>query len=471
MKFGTDGWRAIMAEDFTFDNVRICAQSVANYLKDTGTSQRGLVVGYDTRFQSDRFAAAVAEVLAGNGVVCYLCQSPAPTPVISYSILVNKAAGAAIITSSHNAAEWNGFKYKPEYAGSASPEVVAELEKRIVRIQASGDVRRMDYEEGERAGLIKRIDPAPPYFRHIGELVDLEALRSAGVKLVHDAMYGAGAGYFRRAIGDGRTEVIEVHHERNPMFPGISRPEPIGPNLSELISIVPRIGATLGLATDGDSDRVGLVDEKGRFITQLEVFALLALYLLEVRGWRGGMVKSLSTTSMIDRLGQMYGVPVFETPVGFKYIGPKMLEEDTIIGGEESGGFGFKHHIPERDGVLAGLFLTDMVVKLGRTPSQLVEFLFSKVGPHYYDRVDVEFPQERRREIIEHVEKNPPTAIDGSPVVRVQTDDGFKYHTADGSWLLIRFSGTEPVLRIYTETDDKARVQRILLAGKRLAGL
>ena len=471
IKFGTDGWRAIIAEDYTFKNVRICAQSVANYLKDMGTSGSGLVVGYDTRFASEDFAAAVAEVIAGNGITCYLCDAAAPTPVVSYSILVQKAAGAVIITSSHNAARWNGFKYKPEYAGSASPEVVAELEKRIVDIQSTGVVRRTDLDQAIAKGLVKKFAPAPAYFEHIGELVDLPSLKDAGLKVVHDAMYGAGMGYLKGLLAGGKTQITEIHSVRNPLFPGLARPEPIGANLSDLMATVVNTGAAIGLATDGDSDRVGVVDEKGNYVDQLRVFGLLALYMLDIRGWRGPMVKSLTTTSMIDKLGKLYGVPVIETPVGFKYVGPKMMETDAIIGGEESGGFGFRGHIPERDGLLAGLFLMDMMGKLGRSSSQLVDYLFSKVGPHYYDRIDVEFPPDRRQEITQRVANNPPEVIDGEPVVRIQTDDGFKYHLADGSWLLIRFSGTEPVLRIYTETNSPERVRRILNEGKRIAGV
>jgi len=471
IKFGTDGWRAIIGEDFTFDNVRICAQSVANYLKDKSVAGRGLVVGYDTRFESEDFAAAVAEVVAGNGIPCFLCEPATPTPVVSYSILVQGAAGAAIITSSHNAAEWNGFKYKPEYAGSASPEVVAELEKRILDIQSRGGVQRVPLEKAIREGIVRRIDPRGPYVEHVAQLVDLAVLRKAGFRVVHDAMYGAGIGYYRMLIGGDRTDVVEVHSERNPLFPGLARPEPISHNLGDLMRAVVDTRAAVGFATDGDADRVGVVDENGKYIDQLRVFGLLALYLLDVRGWRGPMVKSLSTTSMIDRLGEIYNVPVYETPVGFKYIGPAMMEKGAMIGGEESGGFGFKGHIPERDGMLAGLFILDMMVKLGKNPSQLVEYLFSKVGPHYYDRVDFEFPSDQREVIIQRIRSNPPTIIDGSPVVRIQTEDGYKYHTADGSWLLIRFSGTEPVIRVYTETNDPARVPRILETGKKLAGI
>lgn len=470
IKFGTDGWRAVIAEDYTFENVRIVAQAVANYLKDFNKASGGLVAGYDTRFSSEHFAAAVAEVMAGNGIVCYLCDRTAPTPTISYAILDRQASGAAVITASHNPAIWNGFKYKPEYAGSASPEVVAELEQRIADIQLSHEVNRTELRPAVDSGLVKMFDPRPAYFEQVSRLVDLETLRNSGLRIVYDAMYGAGAGYFQHLIGGGSTVVEGIHQERNPIFPGI-RPEPIAVNLGELMSRVKETKADLGIATDGDADRVGLVDEKGRFVTQLQVFGLLALYLLEVRGWRGPLVKSLSTTSMIDKLGSLFNVPVYETGVGFKYIGPKMLEVDAIVGGEESGGFGFKGHIPERDGVVAGLMLADMVVRLKRRPSELVEYLYSKVGPHYYDRIDLEFPADQRAAIVKRIVDNQPNAIDGVPVSEVKLVDGYKYILADGSWLLIRFSGTEPIMRIYAETDSMKRVLALLSFGRQLAGV
>lgn len=470
IKFGTDGWRAIIAEDFTFDNVRIVSQAVANYLRQVHLAERGVVVGYDTRFASENFAAAVAEVMAGNGIVCYLCDAATPTPTISYGVLSLKAGGGVVITASHNPGEWNGFKYKPDYAGSASPEIVAELERHIETIQSGGEVLRLDHGQASAKGLIKLLNPRPLYFEQVGKLIDLEYLRSAGIKVVHDAMYGAGAGYFEALLAGGRTQVIGLHQERNPIFPGI-RPEPIAVNLKRLSRSVRRRKAQLGIATDGDSDRVGIVAENGEFVNQLQVFGLLALYLLEVRGWRGGIVKSLSTTSMINKLGTIYGVPVEETPVGFKHIGPKMLASDSMIGGEESGGFGFRGHIPERDGIVAGLMIADMSLRLGRTPSELVSYLYEIVGPHYYDRVDLDFPAELRGAILRRIADANPSELDGVPVVHVNTADGFKYTLGDGSWLLIRFSGTEPIMRVYTETNRPERVRRILREGVQLAGL
>ena len=471
IKFGTDGWRAIIAEDYTFENVRICAQAVAQFLRDTGGAERGLVVGYDTRFASEDFAAAVAEVVAANDIKVYLCDQACPTPAVSFSILGRRAGGAVIITASHNPAAYNGFKYKPEYAGSASPEVVAQLEQRIEAIQNGGQVKRIPLDQAKAAERVELIDPRRPYLDHLANLVDLEPIRQAGLRVAVDSMFGAGAGYLKDLVDGGRTEVIELNGERNPSFPGVA-PEPITRNLGRLAALIredPSI--SIGLATDGDADRVGAMDERGNFIDQLQTFALLALYLLEVRGHRGALVKSVTTTSMTYRLGELYNVPVYETPVGFKYIGPVMMEHDALIGGEESGGFGFRGHIPERDGVLSALYLLDFVVKTGKTPSQLIEYLYQKVGGHYYDRIDLHFPADQRAAIVERLRAARPTEIDGTPVTPEVMDDGFRFVFADGGWLLIRFSGTEPVMRIYTETNSVDRVQRILAAGRELAGV
>ena len=470
IKFGTDGWRAIIAEDYTFDNVRACAQGVANYILNCGTASQGLVVGYDTRFASEDFAAAVAEVVAANGIKVYLNSQAAPTPVISYAVLDKKAAGAVIITASHNPGIWNGFKYKPEYAGSASPEVVATLEDQIQQVLSNNDIKRVSLSEGIEQGVIEYHDPKPVYSEQIASLVDIDRVRQAGLKVVVDSMYGSGSGYFKELLAGGTTEVIEINGERNPLFPGI-QPEPIAPNLQRLCNTVKVINADAGLATDGDADRIGLVDENGVFITTLQVYALLALYLLEVRGQRGAMVKSITTTNMIYRLGELFSVPVYETQVGFKYLGPKMMSENALIGGEESGGFGFRGHIPERDGILSGLFLLDLMVEMKKKPSQIIEYLYNKVGPHHYDRIDIHFSPEKREEVIQRLEKAKPDQIDSSAVSRIDTIDGFRYVLSDGSWLLIRLSGTEPLLRIYSESDSMTRVHRLLNEGKELAGV
>ena len=451
--------------------MRLCAQAVADYLYQAGLASRGLVIGYDTRFASEDFASAVAEVVAGNGIKVYLCPKATPTPIISFGVLAQKAGGAVIITASHNPAAWNGFKYKSELGSSASTEVVAGLEKTISHIIESGEkVNQMPIAKALEQGLVENLDLAPIYFDQINKLVDLDGIRRSGLKIVVDPMYGAGAGYFKTLLGGGNIEVVEINNERNPLFPGI-QPEPIAANLARLSATVRELGANVGLATDGDADRIGVIDEKGVFLTQLQVFALLCLYLLEVRGERGPIVKTITTTSMLYRLGEMFKVPVYETLVGFKYVAPIMLSKNALIGGEESGGYGFRGHTLERDAILAGLFFLDLMIRTGKSPSQLIDYLYSKVGPHHYRRIDVEFPEGERQMIHNRIRDNFPGSINGVKVVKTDTADGYRFILTDTSWLLIRFSGTEPILRIYAESNTPARVDKLLELGSGLAGV
>jgi len=470
IKFGTDGWRAVIAEDFTFENVRYCAQGVADYLTETKLAQRGIVIGYDTRFASEDFAAAAAEVIAGNNIIVYLTPQATPTPVISYGVLAKKAAGAIIITASHNPGEWNGFKFKDENGWSASDEITSKIVDFIARSYTAGKVSRLPLAEAKQKGLVAMSDLAPEYFEQIARLVDIEALRRTNLKIVIDPMYGAGAGYLKKILGGGALKILEIHGERNPIFPGL-HPEPILPHLDELVDAMKKNKANVGLATDGDADRMGIVAENGDFLTQLQVFALLCLYLLEIRGERGAIIKTLTTTSMANRLGELFAVPVHQTAVGFKYIAPLMRSENAIIGGEESGGYGFRGHVLERDGILANLYFLDFMVKTGKNPSELLEYLYSKVGPHHYHRVDIKFSETERKAIIGRVRDNPPQTIDGVKVVKLDTTDGYRFILADNSWLLIRFSGTEPLLRIYAETDSPERASRLLEIGKKIAGV
>jgi alpha-D-glucose phosphate-specific phosphoglucomutase len=470
IKFGTDGWRGIIAEDFTFANVRFCAQAVAEYLRDKGMAPRGMVVGYDTRFASERFAAAVAEVFAGNDIRTHLCPKVAPTPVVSYGVTHEKAAGAVIITASHNPGQWNGFKIKSPDGSSAPTQVEAEVESRLPQIISQDRIKRLDLEEGLSKGIVRYLDPTPDYFDHIAKLVDLYSLRQSGLKITADSMFGAGSGYFKKILEGGKTEVTEINGERNPIFPGI-QPEPIARHLAKLSATIRQNGSAVGLATDGDADRIGVVDEKGSPLTPLQIFALLALYFFEVRGERGPIVRTVTTTSMLDKLGKIYNVPVYETKVGFKHVAPVMMAENALIGGEESSGFGFRGHIPERDGILAGLFLLDLMNRLGKTPSQLLEHLYAKVGPHHYNRVDLEFPPADREKIIGRVAGKTPSRIGGRDVVKVNTADGFHFSMADGSWLLFRFSGTEPILRIYAEASSLEQANSLIAEGKILLGV
>lgn len=470
IKFGTDGWRGEIAENYTFDNLRRCAQGFASYMLNQGKKGQPIVVGHDKRFQSEKFALAAAEVLAANGLRVLLTDGPTPTPVIAFSVVHHKAAGAVNITASHNPPTDNGFKVRNETGGAIDPAGLKEIEDSIP--DSVEDVLRTDVNEALKNGLITKFDPAPAYIEHlrVDGLIDLEPIRSAGLKVMVDAMWGNGAGWFTRLLEGGKTQVIEIHNTRNPIYPEMKRPEPIQPNIDVGLAETVKQGADVLLVTDGDADRLGIGDENGRFVNQLEVYALLAYYLLEVRRERGAIVKTLSTTSMLNKLGALYQVPVFETGVGFKYVAPKMTETDAMIGGEESGGYAFRGNVPERDGILAGLYFLDLMVKLKKKPSELLQILFEKVGPHYYDRIDHAFSGDRSMREEKILNANPET-IGGLKVEGLDSTDGFKFKLQDDGWLLIRFSGTEPILRVYTETTHGDKVQAILQDGLRIAGL
>jgi len=469
IRFGTDGWRAIIADQFTFANVRVCAQATASYLREAGTAERGVVVGYDTRFASEAFASAAAEVMAANGIPVYLCNRPAPTPVIGYAILTRQAAGSVVITSSHNPAEWSGFKVRTEYAGAAPPEVLSRIESLIPEARKKG-TPGIPLAEAKRRGLVELFDPRPQYLEHLGELVELERLRSAGLRVVVDPMYGAGAGYLARLLAGGKTRVWRIRSSRNPLFPGMHNPEPIPRNLAATVRAVRRSGAQVALCTDGDADRLGVLDGQGRFVNQLETFALLAYYLLEVRGLRGPLVKSVTTTSMIRALGELYGVPVHETAVGFKYLGPKMRETDALIAGEESGGFAFRGHLPERDGILSGLYLLDLMAQRRKELPGLIEELFAKVGAHYYDRIDVVMAEAEAARVRSTLETLEPARIGGLRVTGYDRTDGLRFLLNDGAWALIRLSGTEPLMRIYAEVREEQQLRPVLEETRALTG-
>nr|MDQ6918930.1 phosphoglucomutase/phosphomannomutase family protein [Candidatus Dormibacteraeota bacterium] len=450
IKFGTDGWRGIIADDFTFANLRLVAQGVADYLNSRGPGPLG-VIGFDCRFGAEAFSDEVARIFAGNGIRTLLFDRPSPTQVASWTVIDRKAAGAVAITASHNPYMFNGVKYKPETGSSAPTEVIRELEERIAGLTADS------VKHGEREPLVEVYNPMPAYVAQVGRMVSLDALRAADLKVLHDCMYGSGYGYIAGMLDGGSTRVVELHHERNPFFGGVN-PEPITPNLGAALATMKSGGYDLCVATDGDADRVGIIDEGGRFINQLQVYALLMLYLFEIRGWRGPVVRALNMTSMADKLGKEFGVPVYEVPVGFKYVAPKMMETDAVLGGEESGGFGFRGHIPERDGILAGLFFADMMVRAQKPISGVLADLERKVGPHAYSRHDIHLPretyEERRLQILETLRENQPRTVAGVDVERVRDDDGYKFFLKDGSWVLLRTSGTEPLIRVYAEAGD-----------------
>ena len=468
IKFGTDGWRGIVADDFTFANVRRVAQGSAEYLR-TLSADPLAIVGYDCRFASEDFAQAVADVFAANGVRTLMFDRPSPTQVASWTVIDRKANGAAVVTASHNPYLFNGIKFKSETGSAASPEVIAQLEPRINALE---EVPVPD--RSKSAGLVSMYDPRAPYYTQIARMVDLTAIRSAGLHIVHECMFGSGYGYIKELLDGGRTSVVELHPERNPLFGGVN-PEPIPPNIDAAIAYMRGGGQDLCICTDGDADRVGIIDETGRFINQLQVFALLMLYLFDVRHMVGPVVKTVNMTAMAEQLGAEFGTTVYEVPVGFKNVAPKMMETDAVLGGEESGGFAIRGHIPERDGILVGLLFADMIVKLGRPLSQILAGLEKRVGPHAYARHDIHLDRETyerdRMRILRTLESHEPSEIAGVKVERIRSDDGFKFYLADGSWVLLRTSGTEALVRIYSEAADKAAVEARLAALEDIVSL
>ena len=475
--FGTDGWRARVADDFTFENVRRCADGVARYVLGVGASARGVVVAYDRRFASEHFAAVAAEVLLAHDIPVIFAAGAVPTQMSSFEVVERGAAAGIVITASHNPWTDNGFKVKSPQGSAAGPEILAVLEAAIAENGGTAIPRR-PFADAEAAGLVERFDPFPGYERFVRRTLDLDALRGADVTLLVEPMYGAGAGWIGRLLAGGRIRVSEIHSERNPFFGGIN-PEPIRPHIDEALGIVARGGYDLGLLLDGDADRSGAVDERGVFIHQLQVYGLLMYYLVEHRGLRQPVVKTVNETSMADRLGARYGVDVHETPVGFKYVGPKMIEMGAMFGGEESGGYGFGMHLPERDGIYSDLLLLDLFLRekaAGRWPvSRAMAHFHEIAGPSHYQRVDVHvareaYPAVKERLYVQLREKGP-VELAGQPVARtvaLSTNDGYKFFIGDGSWLLVRWSGTEPLVRIYTEATSPAVADGCIAAGEAL---
>jgi len=475
IQFGTDGWRAGIADAYSFDAVRVCAQSVAEWVQKSGDADRGIVIGFDRRFRSEHFAAAAAEVVAAHGIHVFLASAASPTQSFSYATMRKKAKAGIVITASHNPWTDNGFKVKEESGSAASPAVITELEKIIHPLESHPqDVKRMKFDDAKAKGLVEIFDPAPDYLERVAQLFDLEAFKAAGYTIVCEPLFGSAAGYFPRLLGGGKTKIIELHAERNPFFGGVN-PEPIPPNIDEFLARIPKENADVGLAVDGDADRAGLADEKGNFVTTLTLYALLMWYLLEVRKLRKPVVKTVNMSAMVDRLGEKYGVPVYEVPVGFKYIAPKMIETGAMMGGEESGGFGFAMHLPERDGIVADLFFLDFMLKTKKKPSQLIAELMDMAGPSFYLRRDLHQDgntyTQKKVEIMKRLDSERPKELAGHTVkntVFLDTKDGVKFFVDDGSWLLVRLSGTEPLVRVYAETRKPNELKPMLDAGQRM---
>jgi len=469
VRFGTDGWRAVISEDFTFANLRQVAQAIADYLRER-EEQPTAVVGFDTRFLSDRYAIEVARVLAANGILVHLTIADTPTPALAFSISHLKASAGVMITASHNPPRYNGVKLKGPFGEPAAPHHCRRVEELLQANLAEGKPPRLlDYREALEKGLIRRFDPAPAYRQRLASLVDLRLIARSGLRVVVDPMYGAGRNYLRDILQEVGLEVREIRGEMNPGFGGI-HPEPIERYLGALRKAVLEEGADLGLATDGDADRIGAMDAKGRFVDPHRIFALALRHLVERRGLRGKVVKSISTTRMIDLLTARYGLPLLETPVGFNHIAEHILRGEALIGGEESGGIGIRGHIPDGDGILMGLLLLEIMAAEDKPLAALVEEMAAELGPFHYARRDLRLAERLpKAEVTRHLMATIPSHIAGLRVTGTSDSDGVKYILEDGSWLLIRPSGTEPLLRVYAEARSPHEVEGLLGFGESLA--
>ncbi len=475
--FGTDGWRARVADEFTFENVRRCADGVARYVAGRGEQAKGVVLAYDRRFASEHFARAAAEVLLAHDIPVAISLTAVPTQMSSYEVVQRGAAAGVVITASHNPWTDNGFKVKAPTGAAAGAEILSVIERSLVANAGTG-IERRPFEDAEAAGLVEWYDPFAGYEQFVRRTIDLDALRAADVSVLVEPLYGAGSGWIPRLLAGGRIRVAEIHSERNPFFGGVN-PEPIRPNVDEALAILAGGGYDLGLLLDGDADRAGAADERGTFLHQLEVTSLLMYYLAEHRGLREPVVVSVNNTSTVGTLGRHYGIETHEVPVGFKFIGPRMIETGAMLGAEESGGYGFGMHLPERDGIYADLMLLDLFLReraRGNWPvSRAVELVHELAGPSFYRRIDVHFDRPTydavKARVLVELRDQPPAALAGQPVVRTQvlsTNDGFKWFLADGSWLLVRASGTEPLVRVYTEASTPGLRDELVVTGERL---
>lgn len=467
VKFGTDGWRGIIAEDFTFANLRVAASAIANYILAEEDPARGICIAYDTRFGSRRFAEAAAEVAASAGIPVQLASGITPTPALSFAVRESGAAGGIMITSSHNPYQWNGVKFKASYGGSGKPSMMAAIESYLGKPLLRATV----------AGAIARVDFLPAYIEAISRFVDLEKIAASGYKFAIDSMYGAGAGILAGIFSRWKIPSIEIHREQDPLFPGIN-PEPIEPHLRALQQAVLEHNCQAGVATDGDADRIGAVDEAGNVVDAHKIFAILLRWLIERKQWPGEVVRAFNTTRMLDRICARHGRKLHEVGIGFKYVCDLMLEREILLGGEESGGIGMQRHLPERDGLLNALLLANVMADENKPLGELVTSLQQEYGEHYYDRIDLHIDDATKRETMERARAGV-KSFAGMTVERVETLDGMKFFLSNPeaamkpkaaeTWLLLRASGTEPLLRIYAESCSPAAVQGLLQAGREFA--
>ncbi|MFC1559572.1 phosphoglucomutase/phosphomannomutase family protein [Candidatus Margulisiibacteriota bacterium] len=452
IKFGTDGWRAIISDEFTFPNVRIVAQAIADYIKLNKLSKKGVVIGYDPRFLADKFAEETAKVMLTNDIPCIMMDKDTPTPVVAFTAKDRNTAGAVMVTASHNPPQYCGMKFISGNGGPASTNITKQIEENVQKI------KEVPVKTGHN---IERFNPYNRYFKHIETIVDFDVIRKAKLKIAYDPLWGTGRNYLDRILQEAGCQVTMIHDRRDVLFGGIT-PEPIEKNLTELSQIVKEGGFDIGLSTDPDADRFGIVDEKGGFITANQAIAVLFSYLLEARKESGSVVRSVATTHMVDAVAKRNGIKLWETPVGFKYIAEIMLREPVVIGGEESGGMSISDHVPEKDGLLAGLLVCEMVARSKKPLSEIVKEAEGKYGSFVNKRVNMKLPKESKELIIRSLEDSPPKVIAGLKLANTSMLDGVKMMFTDGSWILARPSGTEDLVRTYYESSDDKKVNAMI---------
>ena len=464
IKFGTDGWRGVIADDFTFANVAKVAQAMADYYQTRPDRKKGLVVGYDARFLSKEFAEEVAQVLAGNGLSVMLSQEDIPTQCVSFAITHKNLAGGVMITASHNPPKFNGVKIRGSFGGSVPPETTNAIESFLDQHEP----KKISLREAEKKGLLKKEDLVSGYLKKVESFLDRDLIKRAELKVIHDPMYGTGDSFVEKILTSSKCEVITVHHKYNPGFGGIN-PEPIEENLQDLKRKVVKEGADLGVATDGDADRLGIVDNEGRYLTPHQVFSLLLLYLVEEKNLRGGIVKTVSLGYQPERIAREFNLFLDEVPVGFKYVCDKMQEKDILFGGEESGGYGFRGYLMERDGILSGLLFVEMITRIGSPLSAILKQMEDRFGASFFKRIDFAHPAMNKPEMIKKLSSSLALTLGGRPIRRIKTIDGVKFVMKDDSWLLIRPSGTEPKVRVYAEASSHHQLDRLIQEGVQMA--
>lgn len=456
IKFGTDGWRGKIADTFTADNVRIVSQAIANHLKTIKKSSEGIVIGYDMRFLSEKFAEIVASVMLGNQIPVLITERATPTPITAYAARLYRTAGAIMITASHNPPEYNGIKFIPDYAGPATTEITKSIETQIQNVLKEKDINIESLEKSEK---LTHVNPIDQYVDYIKDTINFDIIKDSKMNIIFDPMYGAGQNILDKILQNNNCTVYSIHNYKNVLFGG-SLPDPSEENLAEMKDLIKEKKAILGLALDGDADRFGVIDSKGIYLSPNKVLTVLADHLLKTRKTKGAIVRTVATTHLLDRIAKNNGLKLIETPVGFKYVGKIMREEPVLIGGEESGGLSVGGHIPEKDGLLADLLLAEATAYNKKPLSETLKDIYNKYGQLFSKRLDIEYPLDKK-ELLTRLKDNPPKEISDLAIKDTITIDGVKYILKDNSWFLVRPSGTEPLIRVYIETETEEKMKKL----------